>query len=294
MRSGRDLIDDHPAFSRDKKLNARHAHHAQPIQDGCGHSSGSRQNIVWQARRSRGNIQNVMAVHIASRFKNGCLARVPPGCHDRNLSFKIDPCFQHKFVWSESFPGRRDVGWRINPPLPLPVVAEGSGFEHSRQSQCGNRGVQVINRTHGAVRRAVEAVLDEKCFFPAAILCGEKHVRCGTYGHDCRHRLRSLNRHVLKLERHDVEHSGDLRELFGIIGGPSMHAIAMPRCRTVGLVGNGLNAIAHSLPCHRKHRTELAAPHHAQCRTRPKHISRSRGGRSKRVVSHAGMSDLHH
>ena len=264
-----DLVDEHAAIFRDKELDAGHPDHVEGHEDSCGDVDGSGMHRFRQAGRHARDVEDVAGVGVAGGSKGHGRAIEPAGRHHRDLAVEIDPALEHALPRSAGASAKCDPGWlnvvRCHEHrLSLAVVAEGGRLEHGGQADHGHGRLEFCPRADEAVRCTGKAMPHEKLLLAAPVLGREQHLRVGPNGHDRGERLASGRRHVLKLERDNVEAGGCRREEGRVVVAAYVQPVAVPGGRAVGHVGNRLHAIAHPPGGHREHAAELAAAENAE------------------------------
>ena len=187
-----------------------------------------------------------------------------PGGDDRNLARKRHKTLEHQLLRPQCPPGGIDLRQAVDPSLPLPVVARGTGLEHGGKPRPRCSGNEIVPRAYEGVGRAGQAVGDQKRLLTAPILRREEHVRARPDRHHSFEGPGRGNRHVLELVRHRGEPPPQLHQPGWVVEESDVDAVAVPGSRAVGMVDDRLDAVAHPPGSGGEHGAELAATEHAE------------------------------
>ena len=192
---------------------------------------------------------------------------MPARADDRDLTLELDELFEHGLPSSQRIPGINRIGVGVDSDLPLAVVAESGGFQHGGTADLPDRLVQIVKASDRREPRDRQAVLREERLLFESMLCDGERLAARSDRRQRFGRGRRGRRHVLELERDDVDAGGELADPVEIVVRRLHFDVGDLPGRRVVLGRERVHAIAEAPGGHREHPAKLAAAEHANRRS---------------------------
>src|ERR1700693_5413673 len=119
----------------DEELDAQHAHDAEFIKHTVCHFHSVSSDIVRHTGWRDRHIQNVPSMLVLDGAIMHELAVVAACRHHRDFTVEVDEGFEYRFFPANRVPSFGHALCRIDPKLPLAVVAERRRLEHRGTAQ---------------------------------------------------------------------------------------------------------------------------------------------------------------
>ena len=180
--------------------------------------------------------------------------------HGDNREFPLEwyECFEDQRRLAECGPRGVDVGRRLDPELPLAVIAEAARLEHGGITDVGQRALEFSLAVDGREGRRVETDLAKQGFLGEAVLRERERPRIRIDRRMFSEPLRGFCRNILEIERRDVDACGERLER-GEIAPVSLQQRRDLACARIGHAVDDEKTHAERSTGKREHTGELTA-----------------------------------
>src|SRR4051812_870680 len=263
VRPRRQLVRQQRSVTRNEELDAQDAHVIERLHH-CARDLDRLRRCRLRYRGGRDRyVENVMRVRVLERAEVRPLAVDAARANHRDLAREIDEGLDDRFALVQRVPRLWQAVGGCDRDLSFPVVPERRRLDHAGPwNRVGGDG-EIVGGPHRHERRYGDAERRQERLLTNAMLRNRERLSVRPHERDLFGGRRRRRRHVLELERDDVDFLGKGADRLDVVVRRDHFDVGDLARRRVVVWRERVDAVAEPARRHGKHATELAAAEHA-------------------------------